>query len=469
MNTEAILDKLVSHEPQSTKEKYIFLVGDNEHLYQEIMAAHYIAIQLSAEQLLTYMNSKLQNASNLKEFSVLSKIKDFIWVPCMNKNSNDSLISFFVQEAIPYKQGWLMMRSLGNTPTDGAVKAALEKFTTADDSSMADLPTYYDHKPHNTNQYIDNLLIADIGRMKAAGSRKTGFPVLDKLSNGLYAGLYVIAATSSLGKTTLALQVADNLAAAGHDILFFSLEQSRLELITKSFSRLLKQEKNESVSSLTLRIGADPDNLQDAAKLYQSKIGDHMNIIEGNFGCNIDYISAYVREYISKNGTSPIIFVDYLQILQPSPTLKSTNTREAVDQTVTALKRLSRDYGLTVFIISSVNRANYMQPIDFESLKESGGIEYTADVVWGLQLQCLDEEKFTKQNNLKEKRDRIKEAKAESPRQIKLVCLKNRYGISNFDCDFAYYPECDLYTQETEGFNKCYNDPFGNAAKIEKW
>ncbi len=344
-----------------------------------------------------------------------------------------------------------------------AVRKAIESIPTPE------LPMSYDHKPHNTSQYIDNLLIADIGRMKAAGSRKTGFPVLDKLSNGLYAGLYVIAATSSLGKTTLALQVADNLAAAGHDILFFSLEQSRLELITKSFSRLLKQEKNESVSSLTLRTGADPDNLQAAAKLYKSKIGDHMNVIEGNFGCNIDYISAYVREYISKNGTSPIIFVDYLQILQPSPTLKSTNTREAVDQTVTALKRLSRDYGLTVFIISSVNRANYMQPIDFESLKESGGIEYTADVVWGLQLQCLDEEKFTKQNNLKEKRDRIKEAKAESPRQIKLVCLKNRYGISNFDCDFAYYPECDLYTQETEGFNKCYNDPFGNAAKIEKW
>lgn len=109
MNTEAILDKLVSHEPQSTKEKYIFLVGDDEHLYHEIMAAHYIAIQLSAEQLLTYMNSKRQNASNFKEFSVLSKIKDFIWVPCMNKNSNDSLITFFEREASHISRGgeWL--------------------------------------------------------------------------------------------------------------------------------------------------------------------------------------------------------------------------------------------------------------------------------------------------------------------------------------------------------------------------
>lgn len=460
MNTEAILDKLVSHEPQSTKEKYIFLVGDNEHLYQQIMAAHYIAIQLSAEQLLTYMNSKLQNASNLKEFSVLSKIKDFIWVPCMNKNSNDSLISFFVQEAIPYKQGWLMMRSLGNTPTDGAVKATLEKFTATEDSSVADLPTYYEHKPHNTNQYIDNLLIADIDRMKAAGSRKTGFPILDKLSNGLYAGLYVIAATSSLGKTTLALQLADNLAEAGNEVLFFSLEQSRLELITKSFSRMLKQKQDESISSLALRNGNYLEKLKDAVKLYKDKVGNRMNIIEGNFGCNIDYISAYVREYINKNGTSPIIFVDYLQILQPSPVLKSSNTREAVDQTITALKRLSRDYDLTVFIISSVNRSNYMQPIDFESLKESGGIEYTADVVWGLQLQCLNDELFNSKEKVKEKRERIKEAKAANPRQIELVCLKNRYGVANFTCSFEYLPDCDLYIQEKEGFNKCYNSPF---------
>lgn len=462
MTAKEILDKLISQEPQSTKEKYVFLVGDNEHLYKQIMAARYIALQMDdADQLEVYLDKNL--------YYTESHIKDYIWVTCAEKAANETMNAFFESEEIPYKQGWLMVKQLGDTPTDEAVKAALEKFTAAEVAQVSDLPTYYDHKPHSMSQYINSVLFSDIERMKAAGSRKTGFPVLDKLSNGLYAGLYVIAATSSLGKTTLALQIADNLAEVGNEVLFFSLEQSRLELITKSFSRMLKQEKNEPISSLTLRTGADPDNLQDAAKLYKSKIGDHMNIIEGNFGCNIDYISAYVREYISKNGTSPIIFVDYLQILQPSAEVKSSTTRESIDQTVTALKRLSRDYGLTIFIISSVNRANYMQPIDFESLKESGGIEYTADVIWGLQLQCLDEEKFTKQNNLKEKRDRIKEAKAESPRQIKLVCLKNRYGISNFDCDFAYYPECDLYTQETEGFNKCYKNPFGSAAKIERW
>lgn len=451
MNTKAILDKLISQEPQSTKEKYIFLVGDNEHLYKQIMAAHYIALQIGSDQLIAYFDDQL---------NTVSYIKDFVWVTCAGKMANDALNEFFEREAIPYRQGWRMIKQLGDAPADGTVKAALEKFTAAEDSQASELPTYYDHKPHSMSQYINSVLFADIERMKAAGSRKTGFPALDKLSNGLYAGLYVIAATSSLGKTTLALQIADNLAVAGHEVLFFSLEQSRLELITKSFSRMLKQEKDESISSLALRNGSDPAKLQAAIDLYKDKVASHMSIVEGNFGCNVDYITAYVREYINKNGCSPVVFVDYLQILQPSAELKTSTTRESIDQTVTALKRLSRDYNLTVFIISSVNRANYMQPIDFESLKESGGIEYTADVIWGLQLQCLSDELFNSKEKIKEKRERIKEAKAANPRQIELVCLKNRYGIANFTCSFEYMPNCDLYIQEKEGFNKCYNSPF---------
>lgn len=451
MDAKAVIDNLMKQEPRTAKEKYIFLVGKNEHLYKQIMTSHYAAIQISADQLTAYFDERLNSESH---------IKDFIWVPCAGKNDNDTLHAFFEREGIPYKQGWRMMKQLGDNPEDDAVRAALAKFTAAEDTASVELPTYYNHKPHNTKQYIDDLLIADIEKMKAAGSRKTGFPVLDKLCRGLYAGLYVIAATSSLGKTTLALQIADNLAEVGNEVLFFSLEQSRFELITKSFSRLLKQDRDETVSSLSFRNGADPENLKVAVDLYKAKIGERMNIIEGNFGCSVDYITAYIKEYIAKNGGSPIIFVDYLQILQPSADQRKLSARESIDQTVTALKRLSRDYGLTVFVISSVNRSNYMQPIDFESLKESGGIEYTADVIWGLQLQCLNDEIFNKNEKIKEKRECIKKAKAANPRQIELVCLKNRYGVANFTCSFDYRPDCDLYIQETQGFNQCYDSPF---------
>ena len=338
-------------------------------------------------------------------------------------------------------------------------------------------------RPDNMRAYIDNLMQGEIERLKAAADRKTGFEKLDEKSGGIYPGLYVIAATSSLGKTTLALQIADNLAEAGHDVLFFSLEQSRLELVSKSFTRMLAQENrgdDKSISSLALRKGYYSDRRTAAAGLYKERIADRMSIIEGNFNCNISFIGDYIRRYIKRNGTSPIVFIDYLQILQPADDARSMSAKETVDSTVTELKRISREHDLTVFVISSVNRANYLAPIDFEALKESGGIEYTADVIWGLQLQCLNDDLFSNPNTkIKEKRQKIREEKAANPRKIELLCLKNRYGIANFSCGFNYYPALDLYTQANkEDFYQSYGEDaftsdqdtkegeFGNNAEI---
>ena len=117
------------------------------------------------------------------------------------------------------------------------------------------------------------------------------------------------------------------------------------------------------------------------------------------------------------------------------------------------MKRISIDNNLTLLVINSVNRINYLTPIDFESLKESGGIEYTSDVIWGLQLQCLNESLFSEANKIKDKRERIRIAKSSNPRKIELICLKNRYGVSNYQCYIDYYPKNDLFIQSKEDFN----------------
>ena len=199
--------------------------------------------------------------------------------------------------------------------------------------------------------------------------------------------------------------------------------------------------------SLSIRKGYLTADIKQAISEYKEQEQDRMNIIEGNFNCDIAYISEYTRQFIKRNKTRPVIFIDYLQVLQPAEKNQRQSLKENIDQNVTELKRLSRELDLTVFVISSVNRANYLTPIDFESLKESGGIEYTADVIWGLQLSCLNEDIFDKANNIKEKRARIKEAKAETPRKIELSCLKNRYGIASFSCYFEYYPAHDLFKE----------------------
>jgi replicative DNA helicase len=226
------------------------------------------------------------------------------------------------------------------------------------------------------------------------------------------------------------------------------LEQSKLELVTKSLARKTAQtDMDTAVTSLSIRRGYLPQQVLQAADQYTQEVQNRLSIIEGNFSCTISYIDDYIQSYIRRHGTRPVIFIDYLQILQPEQNGKRQQTaREMVDTTITALKRISRELDLTVFAVCSVNRASYLTPIDFESLKESGGIEYTADVIWGLQLQCLNDGIFDKQNNAKARREKIKEAKAATPRKIELTCLKNRYGVANFSCYFNYYPANDLFT-----------------------
>lgn len=308
-------------------------------------------------------------------------------------------------------------------------------------------------RPDNVASYMDELMSRDIDAFKESKDRKTGFPLLDAKAKGLYTGLYVVGAISSLGKTTFCTQLADQLAAAGEDVLFFSLEQSRLELVSKSIARRTAQkDMTTAIDSLSIRRGYLPPQVLDAAKSYKNDVCDRLSIIEGNFACNISFIGDYVRRYIKRTGTKPVIFIDYLQILQPEKDDRgrTQNTKETVDSTVTELKRLSREHGLTIFIISSLNRTNYLSPIDFESFKESGGIEYTADVVWGLQLQVMNDDLFSTDKKTIEKRKTVKEAKKADPRKIELVCLKNRYGVSSYSCYFDYFPRYDLYAETPE-------------------
>lgn len=318
-------------------------------------------------------------------------------------------------------------------------------------------------RPDNISYYIDNLMSGDIDRFKS--EIKTGFTDLDKKAGGIYAGLYVIAAISSLGKTTFTAQMADQIAAAGTDVLFFSMEQSRLEMVSKSIARkTFINDREKAVSSLSIRKGYLPQEVRTAAAQYKQEVQEHISIIEGNFNCDISFIGEYVRQYIRKNNTRPVIMVDYLQVLQPEQQNgRQQTTKETIDTSITELKRISREMDLPIFVISSVNRANYLTPIDFESLKESGSIEYTADVIWGLQLQCLNDPIFDKANNIKERREKVKEAKAAMPRKIELVCLKNRYGIANFSSYFNYYPAND-YFEESIGADVDFM-PIGNGRK----
>lgn len=318
-------------------------------------------------------------------------------------------------------------------------------------------------KPDNMAEYLQAAFYDDLKAFKKSDTIKTGFNNYDEQSGGgLFPGLYVVGAISSLGKTTFTHQICDNIARS-RPVLFFSLEQSKLELITKSIARLNAQQQNRSrkrdfnnmgdccTPAIHLRqYGVQTDESKAALNEYAEKIAPNMHIIEGNFNTTVDYIRTYTKQYIASHtsGKTPVIVVDYLQIMQTASGNTGTN-KDSVDRNVTELKRLSRDLNIAVIVISSFNRSNYMTPVSFESFKESGGIEYTADVVLGLQLTALNDELFNNSDkDIKKKRDKLKEAKQATPRQIQLCCIKNRNGVTSFDAYYKYYPKYDLFIED---------------------
>lgn len=299
--------------------------------------------------------------------------------------------------------------------------------------------------PYNKDtilSYINDSFLNDISKMKNYKGRSTGFKELDKKINGVYPGLYVLGAISSLGKTTYIHQLADQMASRGEKIIFFSLEQSRFELVAKSISRrTFLINPREAKTSLAIMQNTNISDITiEAVRDYQ-EIANNSIIVEGNFDMTVKSIRSYVESYISTTGNKPIVILDYLQILRPIN--DRWTEKQQVDFNVSELKRISRDNDIPIFIICSFNRENYSTTVDFTSFKESGAIEYGADVVMGLQLEVM--EQLT--GDVNKKREQINKAKSETPRKVQLIGLKNRNGKSYFKCSYRFYPGYNYFEE----------------------
>lgn len=277
----------------------------------------------------------------------------------------------------------------------------------------------------------------------------TGFKALDSvLDGGFYEGLYIIGAISSLGKTTLAMQICDNIANSGNDVLMFSLEMARSELMAKSISRLTlldilqnggdtrnaKTARGITTGSRWLRYSPiEKELIQRAAETYGT-YARNIYIHEGIGNIGTAQIRQIVGNHIRITGKKPLVLVDYLQILAPED-VRATD-KQNTDKAVTELKRISRDFKIPVFAVSSFNRENYKTAVSFSSFKESGAIEYSSDVLIGLQLKGAGEKGFDAET-----------AKARNLREIEVVILKNRNGETGKKLEFKYYPMFNYFEE----------------------
>lgn len=302
----------------------------------------------------------------------------------------------------------------------------------------------------NASLLIDSF-VNEIDKNMNTSGISTGFDNLDQsLGGGLYAGLYTLGAISSLGKTSLALQMADNVAASGHDVIFFSLEMSANEVLAKSFSRISGEltQKGQMEDYYTTRaiLNGIPtvDEYKKMEKQY-NQIAKNMYIVEGNFHADLAMIKRHVEKHIRVRRTKPVIIVDYLQILLPEN--DRLTDKQAVDRNIVGLKRLSREFDIPVILISSFNRENYANTVSYASFKESGAIEYSSDVILGLQLLVVHE--VAEEKNKTKKENILNDAKNKTPREVELVILKNRNGKAFDRMLFNFYPNVNFF-EETE-------------------
>ena len=298
---------------------------------------------------------------------------------------------------------------------------------------------------------------------------KTGFASLDdKLHGGLHEGLYIIGAISSLGKTTFTLQLADQIASTGQDVLFFSLEMSKFELMAKSISRNTYIATDKQKDSSGHFIARDTQQIMnnrryakfsereraainEAIKLYSLQ-AENLYIYEGRYQgerLTVQHIKTIANQHKETTGNTPIIFVDYLQILGPADPRQSD--KQNTDTAVFELKEISRNLKTAVFAISSFNRDNYTEPVNMASFKESGAVEYSSDILFGLQYQGMDyqpgESEKNRSQRLRDLMDNIYTKKErKEPIPVELKCLKNRNGYQftlqfTMQAAFNYFEE----------------------------
>lgn len=302
----------------------------------------------------------------------------------------------------------------------------------------------------STDNYIQQFLNG-ITESVNTPSISTGFKLLDEaLDGGFYEGLYIVGAISSLGKTTLVTQIADQIASKGHDVLIFSLEMARSEIMAKSISRHTVMEVLQSGGNMSdaktvrgITAGAryakysqaERELIKQSVTAY-SGYAKHIYITEGVGDLGVNQIRQTVEKHARYTGNTPLVIVDYLQIL--APTNERATDKQNTDKAVMELKRISRDFKTPVIGISSFNRDNYEKSVSMQSFKESGAIEYSSDILIGLQLKGAGEKDFDPT-----------EAKKKDPREIELVILKNRNGKTGVKVPFEFYPMFNYFVENS--------------------
>ena len=235
-----------------------------------------------------------------------------------------------------------------------------------------------EHIKHGVNEAIDIMEKLSIDPNFNMGV-KTGFPTLDKITNGFKPGeLIIIAARPGIGKTTLAVNFAINAAVKyGKSVAMFDLEMSTMQ-VAQRFVCATGRVAMDFVK------GGTKDNTVWATLFETKKILENSNIyVDDTTTITPAEILSKCRRLKAQSGLDMVI-IDYLQLMKSEKQSKDGNRQQEVADLTRSIKLAARELGVPILLLSQLNRESEKRTDktpQLSDLRESGSIEQDADIV----------------------------------------------------------------------------------------
>lgn len=304
---------------------------------------------------------------------------------------------------------------------------------------------------------VDNYLSSfKENRLKFEHSIKTGFKMVDRaLSGGMIDGLYIMAAQTGTGKSAIASILAQNIAAAGVNVLYYALEMGVDEFIARGSSAISKEENNKPVAYGHMLNDMYDERIDDFVRLpysnyeryveeYSRRYGQRLHIVE----CGINQVTAKTvcesaRKFKKEHeGEQIIVFVDYLQILSGEEGERDIFTASA--NAVKTLAAFANQEHAPVFLISSVPKDSNNLRITENSFKNSNDIAFTGGILIGWNWEDLYENGTDTRKD--DQKKAINECNERGYRVQTFEVLKNRNGQKGSEAKLYYYPAYNYIT-----------------------
>ena len=227
-------------------------------------------------------------------------------------------------------------------------------------------------------QYVDERC----GRDGNLAGLPTGFRGFDRLTGGFEPGqLVVVAARPSVGKTMLAVNIADQVARDGHSVLFFSLEMSRREI----GMRLLSSRANVSVHAM--RSGTNDKAHWRRLSDETGKAKKQRLFIDDKGAIGVAYVRAKARR-VQRQAGLDLIVIDYLGLMKG----QGDNRTQEIGSLSRGLKALAKELGIPIVVLAQLNRGVETRPDKrplLSDLRDSGEVEQDADIVAMLHRESM--------------------------------------------------------------------------------